>query len=699
MKTIRIPQGNAFDLVVPLILAGGEHIDAALLTDLEVIVRQSHGAQVAASITANEDTAVISFENLLALGSYDCLITGKYDTRNIALPLNNVFAICEFSNDATFAERVVSNTITTEPQVLVGWYNTDAELEQLKTDYRNAKIAADAEKALYEQKVGEIENVAQQTTLTDGVAAIREDISHINIDTTTIAKQGTNASATLTATQTAATNAYASAEAAKTATIDGNDTAVGVAKEVRSEVGTGSDTAAETGTLFAVVKWVKDKVKSIFNLIGSPASGQPATLFAAIAAGGGGGSADALETEVETGKTAIADAIVQKGGTATATDSLAQLASEVENIPNVTKQFVQTAYIPQWTGSAAMDCLKIIHDYYNPLYPTAQCYAVSALSSLTIPQGADKTIYYNTSGVLTTIDNPSGTYIIGAASGENIGFCLLQYSASTISSLTLSNSQFVWSAAFYNADLTLGGFGSSSILVVQVEDCNVSFSASTFMSSQLAQFSLFGTSTMTANVSTIFNSCGNLRFVYLPTLEEVSGVSFLSNCTGLRFAYLPDLETISAIQPFTGSSALLEIYLPNCTTINAQNLANGCTKLQKLVIPKANTLGGSSFNSDTDLIDIVIGQNITSNLNLNNTAWNPTNALLTTSSSLVFAGETFANNREKLLYNLREHFAANLPDRTGQTAITITFASAMKTAINADTATKNAFINKNYTIA
>ena len=43
--------------------------------------------------------------------------------------------------------------------------------------------------------------------------------------------------------------------------------------------------------------------------------------------------------------------------------------------------------------------------------------------------------------------------------------------------------------------------------------------------------------------------------------------------------------------------------------------------------------------------------------------------------------------------------AANLPDRTGQTALTITFSSAVKAAINADTATAQAFSNKNWTIA
>lgn len=149
------------------------------------------------------------------------------------------------------------------------------------TNTQAAAIAANQYGQTINNKIGEPQS-GQADTLFGAIA-------NINIDTSTIAKQGTNASATLTATQTAATNAYASAEAAKTGVVDGNDTAISVAKEIRSEVGTGSDTAAESGTLFAVLKWVKDKVKSIFNLIGSPASGQPSTLFAAIAAGGGGG--------------------------------------------------------------------------------------------------------------------------------------------------------------------------------------------------------------------------------------------------------------------------------------------------------------------------------------------------------------------------------------------------------------------------
>ena len=50
-----------------------------------------------------------------------------------------------------------------------------------------------------------MDNIAQQTTLTKGVEDIREDISHISIDTSdlakeaTTAKQGNNPSATNTA--------------------------------------------------------------------------------------------------------------------------------------------------------------------------------------------------------------------------------------------------------------------------------------------------------------------------------------------------------------------------------------------------------------------------------------------------------------------------------------------------------------------
>ena len=55
--------------------------------------------------------------------------------------------------------------------------------------------------------------------------------------------------------------------APSTAVVDGNDTAIGVIKGLNSEVGTSSDTTSETGTLFGIVKWAKDKVKDIYTAL------------------------------------------------------------------------------------------------------------------------------------------------------------------------------------------------------------------------------------------------------------------------------------------------------------------------------------------------------------------------------------------------------------------------------------------------
>ena len=41
----------------------------------------------------------------------------------------------------------------------------------------------------------DLTGLAKQSTLVEGISAIRDDISHIDIDTSTLAKQGTNASA------------------------------------------------------------------------------------------------------------------------------------------------------------------------------------------------------------------------------------------------------------------------------------------------------------------------------------------------------------------------------------------------------------------------------------------------------------------------------------------------------------------------
>ena len=125
-------------------------------------------------------------------------------------------------------------------------------------------------------------------------------------------------------------------------------------------------------------------------------------------------------------------------------------------------------------------------------------------------------------------------------------------------------------------------------------------------------------------------------------------------------------------------------------------------KAQELHIPELaaweNDHGATFDQNSPDLILIEFGAKLTSSCNVFAT-WNPINALSSSSTSLIKPDETFASNLEKFLYNMRTYIAANLPDRTGLSALTLTFSSAVKAAINADTATAQAFSNKNWTIA
>ena len=275
MKTIKIAKGNAFDLVVPLVLIN-DTIDPTKITDLQAIVKTSKGDAVECTIAADSNNAVITFADLLGLGSYDVQIYGKYNARKFAILFNNCFAIAEWSNGCNYDYKITPEIVVTDPQPLVGWYATDAELDQLKADYLAAIQAEQAAAEELQEKVQMLDGVAQQgndptatnseilyqithlvvppptgvaqqSTLTEGIADIRNDIAGIDIDTTTLAKESQ--------------------------VKDGNDTAISVAKEVRSELGTGSDSASETGTLFAVVKWIKDKVKAIYNALTDNASG------------------------------------------------------------------------------------------------------------------------------------------------------------------------------------------------------------------------------------------------------------------------------------------------------------------------------------------------------------------------------------------------------------------------------------------
>ena len=230
---------------------------------------------------------------------------------------------------------------------------------------------------------------------------------------------------------------------------------------------------------------------------------------------------------------------------------------------------------------------------------------------------------------------------------------------------------------------------------------------------------------VTAIGTSAFSGCGSLRTAEFPNVTAISNTTFY-NCLSLQTVEFPNATSIgdSAFQQCT---SLQTVEFPNATSIGVRSFY-GCTRLSKAIFPNATVVqtGGlagntalkyldiSSVMSFTtsnsgplqncpNLIDIHMGKNITTNVSLLQVNWNPTNAYLNTTNSLVpdevRAEHPEWTNRDYLLYCLREHFAANLPDRTGLSSLTITFNSTMKTHINNSPETAAAFTNKNYIIA
>lgn len=126
------------------------------------------------------------------------------------------------------------------------------------------------------------------------------------------------------------------------------------------------------------------------------------------------------------------------------------------------------------------------------------------------------------------------------------------------------------------------------------------------------------------------------------------------------------------------------------------------TPLQVLHVPNVSSTSYNGIGA-TNLIDILIGGAFVSSFSMSQAGYNPTNAYRTDTSSLCFDtdleeyGQVFSNNFEKWKWCIINHFAANLQDRTGLTAYTITFGSTVLSHFDAEMIA--AFTDKNWTLA
>ena len=204
---IKVVEHNGFSLVIPLKRRTfescqpiDENIDATQLTD---VVVKLGGVEYAPSIGTDGVTIIVP--PTLAIGTYDLVLTAKYQGTDIRAAYEGALSIVPWNSQSDAQQYVPGSPIVCDAAYIIGGALTDAELEALKEQYREAiadaqQAQADAEAAKehYDQLAEQLTGVAQEETLTQGVADIREDISHIDIDTSTLAKQGSNANISLT---------------------------------------------------------------------------------------------------------------------------------------------------------------------------------------------------------------------------------------------------------------------------------------------------------------------------------------------------------------------------------------------------------------------------------------------------------------------------------------------------------------------
>lgn len=153
-----------------------------------------------------------------------------------------------------------------------------------------------------------------------------------------------------------------------------------------------------------------------------------------------------------------------------------------------------------------------------------------------------------------------------------------------------------------------------------------------------------------------------------------------------------ELKVASSLSNYPTCFANIEqFYADNAHTIRWRDFFYNSKNKQRVISllnASSVTIDGTTayMVSPPGLIDFRFGKGLTGDANVS--WWNPIDALLSDSTTLIDEGEPFNSNLEKLLYNIREHIAANLnPNITA----TIIFSAEIKSAILASEETMNAF--------
>ena len=454
-----------------------------------------------------------------------------------------------------------------------------------------------------------------------------------------------------------------------------------------------------------------------------------------------------LEQEVFAGKMSIANAIKLKGGSASNQHSLEVLAQDIATIPDPSGS-AENPVVVQMASSSAV---AAIAKHYSADTPCAIAFvwlsgdkdeytvALPSCDKLALSDGTYQENFAGGSVTIAPVEGDLWKYAVCMfgttnnaqsvaatyASGQKASlyeFAAINMNILTINGFSGTNARIITSNVSVS-DVGNNCFQSYYFINIPFKGITQLSGGSAFESCSSLQ-SVELPSLTTISGSYAFQSCSSLQYVNMPSLTTISGGYSFSSCSSLQSVNMPSLQTISSGPAFKSCSALQSVKLPSLQTIiNGSQTFASCSSLQSIELPSLQTISGNSlwlfinctklqklfipqieyiyydrvFQGCTSLNLIEIKQG--TDFSLIFSSWNPTEALLTNSTSLVEEGESFTSNREKLLYNIRTYMCAKLKDMTGLTAPTFTFGADLKAAISEDAETLAAFTNKNFNVA
>ena len=192
IETVKVPQGNAFQLLLPFKTARWENaelvpdnIDTRFLEDVVITI----DGIVWENYEMDDRGPIVAIPEDMALGAHNAEITATYAGVPIRGAFYECFTIVEWSFESNVEQHLPDSPLVAETSYVYIGITDDQELEALKQQYREATAACETARLQYEaakdefdEKAEALDDVAKQSSLLSGFARTLEAIAGIHVD-------------------------------------------------------------------------------------------------------------------------------------------------------------------------------------------------------------------------------------------------------------------------------------------------------------------------------------------------------------------------------------------------------------------------------------------------------------------------------------------------------------------------------------